>query len=203
LKTICKLAGREITLVQDGRLSPAVYLIHDKECGGILVNTPKFDPELAAKLRDKGVAYIFLTSHLAVFDLDDWRKYLNAKAIASAAEQTSISGHVDVIIDNKTRLSRTIDFLPMSGRTRGNCALRLRNIPATIFFGAALDMDDAGLPTLSEHSDDYSWENRVIGAIALTDLKYEYAFTDSYIGGQTIGPQISEAIARNLKRVTG
>ncbi len=193
--------GRCVFHVAGGQEHPACYLIQDREAGGILVNTPPFDNSVLEHLQQAGgVDHIFLPSHLGALDLDRWRDRLQARSLAWEAELRHIDGTIDIGIGRKTRLTRTIDFLPMSGRTEGSCALRLRNLPGAIFFGPILSPGASGWPGLHAREDDYSYENRLIGVLGLQDLKYAYAFTDVFIPGQTrYGPGADQAIQRELQ----
>jgi hypothetical protein len=52
---------------------------------------------------------------------------------------------------------------------------------------------------LVAHADDDAYENRVIGAIALQDLRFEFAFCDTYVHGRSrFGPGAAEAVRANL-----
>ncbi|MBU2823215.1 hypothetical protein HF283_03670, partial [Acidithiobacillus ferrooxidans] len=79
------------------------------------------------------------------------------RLVAQPAESKALGVSVDVPLDSKLRLTRTIDFLPMSGRTTGSCAMRLRNKPGAIFFGPILESETASQwPSLIPHADDAS-----------------------------------------------
>jgi hypothetical protein len=100
------------------------------------------------------------------------------------------------------KLSRTIDFLPMSGVTAGSCALRIKTNGGVLFFGPTLEPGADGWPALVAHADDDSPENRLIGALGLQDVAFEYAFTDVFEEGRSrYGPGAGEAVKRNLRRV--
>ncbi|QKT04981.1 hypothetical protein HUS23_05275 [Ectothiorhodospiraceae bacterium 2226] len=188
--------GREIYLVAGGVDEPACYLVQDKEAGGILINTPAFDEALLAAIQAAGGArFVFLPSRLGVRDLDRWRAALEAEAMAYEPEVEAIAGSIDITLDNKSKLTRTIDFLPMSGRTRGSCALRLKNLPGVVFFGPILEPGPDGWPTLVQHADDHSFESRMFGALGLQDVTFDYAFTDDFVPGATrFGPGAAAAV---------
>lgn len=196
LNPLLSIPGREIFLVAGGVDAPACYLVQDREAGGILINSPTYDPDLRAALQAAGgVNYVFLTSRLGVRDLDRWRGALQAESLAYEPEVEAVAGRIDIVLDNKSKLTRTIDFLPMSGRTRGSCALRLKNLPGVVFFGPILEPGAEGWPTLIERADDHSFESRLFGALGLQDVAFEYAFTDAYVPGITrSGPGAGTAI---------
>ena len=147
--------------------------------------------EAAAPLR-----YLFLPSALGAARAGLWRT-AGVAVIASAEEASLIDAPVDQPVDRKVRLSRDIDFLPMSGRTRASCALRVRASPPIVFFGPILEHCD--WPALVAHPDDYSLENRLIGALGLRGLRFEFAFCDNYVHGKSrFGPGAGEAVRRNL-----
>ncbi len=205
MQELLQVPGRTIYLVPTPAGMPAVYYIVDREVGGILVNTPDFDAGLAAELDDLGgVTYIFLPSRLGAHDLDAWREACGAEALAYEAECPAIHGTVDIALNNKTKLTRTIDFLPMSGRTEGSCALRLKNKPGVVFFGPILTPGERGWPTLIANTDDFSFESRLFGVLGLQDVKYEYAFTDHFDPEHTrFGPGAGAAIQQELDSALG
>lgn len=182
---------------------PAVYYLADDEAGGILINSPAFDPALAAALADIApLRFLFYPSRLGARDVDRWRAVGGVESLAFGAEQEGITGTIDIALDSKSKLTRTIDFLPMSGRTRGSGALRVRNLPGVVFFGPTLSPGDSGWPTLSPQPDDYSYENRLFGSLGLQDLRYDYAFTDRFVPGHTqFGPGADQAIQAELRRL--
>jgi hypothetical protein len=182
---------------------PACYFVADREAGGVLVNAPPFaDALLAALAGAAPLKYIFLPSRRGACDLDRWRAAAGAETIAFEAEAAQLAGTVDLAVGRGRKLTRTIDFLPMSGVTEGSCALRIRNDGGAIFFGPILEPGTDGWPTLAPHRDDYSAENRLIGALGLQDQRFEYAFTDVFEPGRTrFGPGAGAAVRENLRRL--
>lgn len=186
-----------------GRTEPAAFLLADRDGGGILVNTPPFDTALldaigaVAKLN-----FIFFPSHLGARDVEAWRTASGARTLAHAGEALSIPGPLDIRLEREHRFSRTIDFLPMSGRTPGSCALRCRNLPGIVFFGPILEHGADGWPALAPHSEDHSYENRLIGALGLRDLKFDYAFCDNFDPQSSrFGPGAASAISERLELI--
>lgn len=182
---------------------PAAFLLADKEGGGILVNSPPFSASLLEEIRSLApLNYIFYPSHHGAEDVDRWRQESGAKTMAYGHESRRIAGVVDLVLDRENRFSRTIDFLPMSGRTESTCALRCKNKPGILFFGPILECGESGWPTLVPHPDDYSYENRLFGALGLKDIKFEYAFTDDFSPASSrFGPGADVAIQAELERV--
>ncbi len=176
---------------------PACFYLADTHAGGVLVNVPPYTRDLHERLDAAApLRFVFLPSAFGSTGLEAWRA-AGARAIASLEEVAAISATVDQPVDRKVRLVREIDFLPMSGRTRGSCALRVKASPAIVFFGPILDHGD--WPGLVAHADDYSFENRLIGALGLRDLRFEFAFCDNYVHGRSrFGPGAAEAVRRNL-----
>lgn len=182
---------------------PAVFFLADKEGGGILINTPAYTPELLAQINAvMPLKFLFYPSHFGAADVDAWRAASGAQAMAYGYETRRINGTIDLVLDRENRFSRTIDFLPMSGRTESSCALRCKNKPGMVFFGPILSQGASGWPTLTEQPDDYSFENRLFGTLGLQDVKFEYAFTDDF-DPQTsrFGPGADAAIQRELAHV--
>ncbi|MGC9129083.1 MAG: hypothetical protein ACP5D5_09560 [Acidithiobacillus sp.] len=197
---LCSFFDRKIFYIEGGTDTPAVFYIADRDAGGILVNAPRHDPELQAQLEQLGpLNVLFLPSRFGAQDLDAWRS-AGARLVAQPAEARSLGIDLDVPLDSKLRLTRTIDFLPMAGRTAGSCALRLRNKPGVVFFGPILENDEADAwPTLIPHADDQSWENRLFGSLGLQDIAFEYAFTDRFQPQRSpYGPGADRAIAARL-----
>jgi len=201
LHKLVALRDRDIYYVAGSR--PAAYYVADREAGGVLVNAPPFDEALLAALRAVAPpAYIFLPSHRGARDLARWRAAAGAETIAFEAEVPHIAGTVDLAVGRDRKLTRTIDFLPMSGVTEGSCALRIKTNGGVLFFGPILEPGDDGWPALIAHADDYSAENRLIGALGLRDQRFEYAFTDVFEPGRTrFGPGAAAAVGERLRRV--
>lgn len=195
---LLRLPGREIYWLEG--TAPAVYFLLDREAGGVLINAPSHTATLAQALRKlHAIDYVFLPSHFGARDLDAWRAE-GAEILAYGPECAAIAAPVDIALDNKRKLTRTINFLPLAGRTAGTCALWLKNLPGTIFFGPALQPGSEGWPSLNPLPDDYSYESRLFGALGLKDLRYDYAFTDEFVPGTTkFGPGADRAIAHQLE----
>ena len=200
LHKLVALRDRDIHYVVGSR--PAAYYIADREAGGVLVNAPPFDGALLAALRALApLAYLYLPSRRGARDLAPWRD-AGAETIVAEAEAPHIAGTVDLAIGRDRKLTRTIDFLPMSGVTEGSCALRIKNNGGAIFFGPILEPGEDGWPALIAHTDDYSAENRLIGALGLQDQRFEYAFTDVFEPGRTrFGPGAGDAVRERLGRL--
>ena len=182
---------------------PAVFFLADKEGGGILINTPEYAPELLSSLNALlPLKFIFYPSYFGAKDVDRWRAASGAQTMAYGHEARQIEGTVDLVLDRENRFSRTIDFLPMSGRTESSCALRCKNKPGLIFFGPILSAAESGWPTLAPQPDDYSFENRLFGVLGLQDVKFEYAFTDDFDPRTSrFGPGADMAIQRELAQI--
>jgi len=181
---------------------PAVFFLADKEGGGILVNSPAFSAETLAQINAiMPLRFIFYPSHLGAQDVETWRSASAAQTMAYGHEARRITGKMDIVLERENRFSRTIDFLPMSGRTESSCALRCKNKPGLIFFGPILSCGAAGWPTIIAQPDDYSFENRLFGALGLQDLKFDYAFTDDFDPlTSRFGPGADTAIRNEIER---
>jgi len=180
---------------------PAVFYFVDDRAGGILINTPRFSVEtLSALMRIAPPKFIFLPSRFGARDVAEWRAASGAKVLAGAEDVSAIQGPVDEPIDGGVRFYGRLDFLALSGRTRGTVALRSREEPGIIFFGPALEHGD--WPRLQPHDDDDSWENRLIGALGLREIEFEYAFCDNYVHTTSrYGPGADEAVRAELAAV--
>lgn len=177
--------------------TPAVFYITDRKAGGILVNAPCFDLTLFHELSDLvAPRFLFLPSHYGIHDLAAWR----ATGIETLAFGEEIdAAEVDIRISSEQKLTRTIDFLPMAGRTRGTCGLRLKSLPGVLFLGPALTPGEDGWPQLVPEPNDYSYESRLMGVFGLRDLSFEYVFTDVFVLGQTqFGPRADKCIRAHL-----
>lgn len=202
MRELLRFFDRQVYWVEGGLDQPAVYYIFDQEAGGILVNAPRHSTACLQGLREIGEpTYLFLPSRLGARDLAAWQS-AGLKLVAYGHEGRGLGVEIDVELDSKTRFTRTIDFLPMSGRTMSSCALRLKNKPGTIFFGPILEPGGNGWPTLLPHPDDYSGESRLFGVLGLQDLQYEYAFTDRFVPDETkFGPGADKAIQEEIQHV--
>ena len=179
---------------------PAVFFLADKEGGGILINSPRYTPELLLILNAvMPLKFIFYPSHFGAVDVMLWRRASGAQTMAYGHAARQIDGIIDLVLERENRFSRTIDFLPMSGRTESSCALRCKNKPGLIFFGPILTQGASGWPTLIAQPDDYSFENRLFGVLGLQDIKFEYAFIDDFDPRTSqFGPGADVAIQREL-----
>lgn len=182
---------------------PTAFYLADREGGGILVNAPEYAPQLLAEIRALApLKFLFLPSRFGADNARTWRDAASCRTLAHAREAPALEVPVDVVLDREHKFSRTIDFLPMAGRTPGACALRCRNLPGIVFFGPILDHGADGWPCLVPHPDDHSWENRLIGALGLRDLRFDFAFCDNFDPATArYGPQASAQIALALERV--
>lgn len=201
MQKLCETFDRAVYYLPGTR--PAVFFLADREGGGILINSPAYSGEtLAAVNAIMPLKFIFYPSHFGAQDVDLWRAGAGAQAMAYGHEAKRIAGKVDIVLDRENRFSRTIDFLPMSGRTESSCALRCKNKPGFVFFGPILSCGESGWPGIVAQPDDYSFENRLLGALGLQDVKFEYAFTDDF-DPQTsrYGPAADVAIRKEIERV--
>lgn len=199
LRRIVALRDRGIHHLAGTR--PAVWYIADRQAGGVLVNAPPWSEALHDALCALAKpAYLFLPSRRGAQDLERWRT-AGLEVLASEAEAAALGGGVDLPLYAGRKLTREIDFLPMSGVTAGSCALRVKTNGGAIFFGPVLEPGADGWPTLVPHADDHAPENRVIGALGVQDLRFEYAFTDTFTEGATqVGPGAGEAVKERLRR---
>ena len=199
---ILTLPQRLIYFLDSGNAQQAAsFLICDKELGAVMVNTPDFSTKLLSQIECHQINYIFLPSHLGARDLDLWQKETNAEIIAHQAECPYIPQKVDHAINEKTRLSRTIDFLPLPGRTPGSCALYLKNLPGVLFPGPVLQSTPGNWPTITQHEDDFNFESRLFSALLLKDTKFQYVFTDDFQPGHLHGPNADQHIRRNIDQL--
>jgi hypothetical protein len=193
------VAGREVWYLAG--TAPASFLLVDARAEGILVNTPPFQADLAeAVLHATRVRFIFYPSRHGAADVAQWRSACKARTIGAVDEVAAIPGPIDEAINGGVRIHGRLDFLALPGRTRGTCALRSKIEPAIVFFGPALEHAD--WPSLVAHDDDASYENRLIGALGLRDVAFEFGFCDNYSHGRSrFGPGAGRAVAASLAAV--
>ncbi|MHB1566892.1 MAG: hypothetical protein ACYCXG_09290 [Acidiferrobacter sp.] len=197
MQKLLALDDRTVFLVSGP--SPAVYYITDPKVGGILVNAPLFSEACAAELAAVApLSYVFLPSHWGARDLPQWRQY-GACILAGVGEVGAIDSPIDIVVDSQKKLTRTIDFLPIAGRTPGTCGLRFKNLPGMLFLGPALTPGADGWPSLVAQTDDYSYESRLMGVFGLRDLVFSYLFTDVFVPGETgFGPHADQQLRHHL-----
>lgn len=201
LKKILEFFDRSVYYLEGSR--PAVFFLADKEGGGVMINSPRYSESLLNEINEiMPLKFIFYPGYMGAEEVEKWRAESAAQTISYGHEARKIMGKIDLVLDRENRFSRTIDFLPMSGRTESACALRCKNKPGIIFFGPILECGETGWPTLVQHVDDYSYENRLFGTLGLKDVKFEYAFTDDFNPETSlIGPDASKFIQLELDRV--
>jgi len=204
LTPVLDIPQRKIFYIADS-LTPASFLIIDDKAGGILINCPTYSEALLKEIESQGkIDYIFLPSRFGTESLQQWKAATNAESIAHEIEADNIHHPIDIRVNHKTKLTRTMDFVPMAGRTGGTCALFLKNLPGVIFLGPALSIEkkvmaEKNWPSLIENTDDASFETRMFGVLGLKDLKYDYVFTDDF-NMQTCqyGPNASIEVGKNI-----
>ncbi len=201
MQLLLELFDRSVYYLPGSR--PAVFYLADREGGGILINTPRFDAALLAELNAiLPLRFIFYPSRFGAVDAAAWREASGAQTMAYGHEARHIGVEADIVLSRENRFSRTVDFLPMSGRTIGSCALRCKNKPGIVFFGPILSRGESGWPALVPQVDDHSFETRLIGALGLQDLGFEYAFTDDFDPlASRSGPGADVAIQLELAQV--
>lgn len=179
---------------------PAVFLILDKEVGGILVNTPSYNESTKTLLDSFKINYIFLPSHFGAIDTMQWKNLTGAKLLAHENATHLINDNIDFPVNEKTKLTRTIDFLPIAGRSPGSCGLFLKNLPGIIFFGPTLQRLANGWPGIVQSADDFDFEARLFSSLNLKDLKFQYAFTDDFDTNKSLtGPEADIHIRKNIE----
>lgn len=201
MQLLLELFNRSVYVLPNSQ--PAVFYLADQEGGGVLINTPKFDTELLAELNAiLPMKFIFYPSYLGAKDASFWREASAAQIITYGHESRRIEAEIDIVLSKENRFSRTIDFLPMSGRTASSCALRCKNKPGIVFFGPILSRGESGWPTLIPQPDDHSYESRVIGALGLQDIQFDYAFTDDFDAQLSqCGPGADQQIQNELNKI--
>ncbi|MDX1812912.1 MAG: hypothetical protein R3240_13230 [Gammaproteobacteria bacterium] len=196
---ILKTDDRSIFHLTNTEGLAASFLILDSKIGGILVNTPKFCAASYQDLQQYPINYIFISSHLGATDLAEWKKNTNAETIAHENEQALIADKIDISIHTQTKLSRTIDILPLPGRTAGTSVLHLKNLPGVLFAGPALQCKENQWPALEISEQDYDAELKLLSSLNLKNLKYSYIFTDDFKPGKSLfGPDADSHIKQSI-----
>ncbi len=79
---------------------PAVFYLADKEGGGILINSPRYSPELLARLDAlTPLRFIFYPSHFGAQDVDAWRLASGAETMTYGHEARRIEGSIDRVLE--------------------------------------------------------------------------------------------------------
>jgi hypothetical protein len=180
--------GRRVLRLAGG--PPAIFCYIDPLAGGVLVGTPRFEPDLLAALPP--VRFIVYPSARSATDVGAWREATGARVVAGVGEP--LDGPVDERADGTIRITGRLDFLACAGATPGTIALRSKGPPALVFFGPALAQAQ-GWPQLVPDAADWSWEHRLIGALGIAALPFDYAFCDDHGTASRIGPSASSHVA--------
>jgi len=166
---------------------PACFLIDDRDAGLILVNAPA--PRWHdALVRRGGVRYLFLPSARGAAHARFWQA-CGATLLAHPREPLP-DDLVVRRVDDRQRLTRTIDFLPLPGATPGTCALHLRNKPGVVFAGPALAGPDALPP---------AGEDALFSALYLGGLPVHWLFWDD--ASAPLGPEGAAHLRQRLERL--
>ena len=187
--------GRRVLRLPGG--APAAFCLVEPLAGAVLVGTPRFDAALLHALPP--VRFIVYPSARSASDVAAWRDATGARVVAGIGEP--IDGPVDERADGTIRITGRLDFLSCSGATRGTIALRSKGPPALVFFGPALSQAH-GWPRLTPDARDWSWENRVIGALGIAALEFDYAFCDDHGAASRIGPRAAPQVAAAIETLS-
>jgi glyoxylase-like metal-dependent hydrolase (beta-lactamase superfamily II)/ferredoxin len=107
------------------------YLVQ-RSSGNVMVDSPRFSPELAERLRALGgVRYLFLTHRDDIADHARWRQEFECDRLLHLAEVEDETRDVEIILEGATPvhvISESGEFLaiPVPGHTRGHTALLYR-----------------------------------------------------------------------------
>ena len=162
--------------------APACFLIDDRDAGRVLVNAP--EPHWADALGE--VRYLFLPSARGARHARFWQgRGVTLLAHAREPLPDDLSAHR---VDNRQRLTRTIDFLPLPGVTSGACALHLRNKPGVVFAGPALSGTEPLPPP---------GEDALFSALHLAGLSFQWLFWDDAL--TPFGPDAAARLRQRLE----
>ena len=205
ISSVLKLPGREIFLInrQLGDNSAASFFISDADAGGILVNAPAFSLALIKQLEALAdINFLFLPSVFGAKDLEQWHENVSPEILCHENEERYIDFSPLTVVNNKTKLTRTIEFVTLPGRTQGTCALYLKNKPGVLFLGPAMSCNETFWPVIESNEDDFDYENRLLSALNIKNLKYAYAFCDDFnLGFSSFGPNACEEIKKYIESI--
>jgi glyoxylase-like metal-dependent hydrolase (beta-lactamase superfamily II)/ferredoxin len=143
--------------------------------GNWLIDSPKFQPRLVARLEALGgVAHIFLTHRDDVADAARFAAHFRARRYIHRLELSS-QPDAEVVLDGDEPVTLSPDFvaIPTPGHTAGHCVLLYRK--RFLFTGDHLDWDrhEKRLDA-SEAYNWYSWPRQVESMRRLADFKFEW-----------------------------
>jgi glyoxylase-like metal-dependent hydrolase (beta-lactamase superfamily II)/ferredoxin len=132
------------------------YFVEDPE-GNWLVDSPKFLPQLAKRLEERGgVAHIFLTHRDDVADAERYAAHFGSRRVIHRLELSSQPGAERVLDGFETiELAPGFVAVPTPGHTRGHCCLLVHD--RFLFTGDHLDFDRQTKRLAA--SRDYCWHS--------------------------------------------
>lgn len=143
--------------------------------GNWLVDSPKFQPRLVARLAERGgVAHIFLTHSDDVADARLYAERFGARRVIHRDELRA-QPDAEVVLDGDAPVELAPGFLavPTPGHTEGHCVLL--HDGRYLFTGDHLAWDrQAGRLTAFRDYCWYSWERQVASMARLSEYRFEW-----------------------------
>jgi glyoxylase-like metal-dependent hydrolase (beta-lactamase superfamily II)/ferredoxin len=173
--------------------------------GNWLIDSPKFQPRLVARLESLGgVAHIFLTHQDDVADADRYAERFGSRRYIHRLE-LSAQPDAEVVLDGDEPIQLAPDFVavPTPGHTPGHCVLLYRR--RFLFTGdhLAWDRHERRLDASRDYCW-YSWPRQIESMRRLADLEFEWVLPGHgqrvHLAADEIRRQVIQLVERMRSR---
>ncbi|MBI4665354.1 MAG: MBL fold metallo-hydrolase [Nitrospinae bacterium] len=150
------------------------YFVRRPE-GNVLVDSPRFEPELIEKFQSMGgIEYIFLTHKDDVAEHSAFAAHFKAKRILSGWDQRRGLEDVEILIDGQdpVKLADDLLIIPVPGHTKGSMCLLHKGF---LFTGDHLAQNPGhSHPTAFNNHCWYSWSEQIASMKRLAEYDFEW-----------------------------
>jgi glyoxylase-like metal-dependent hydrolase (beta-lactamase superfamily II)/ferredoxin len=151
------------------------YFIRREE-GNVLVDSPRFVPQLVKKFEEfGGIKYLYLTHRDDVADHDKFKKHFHCQEILHKDDYRDDFGAIDILIEDHSDfdLAPDLKIIFTPGHTKGHTVLLYKN--KFLFTGdhLAWDSDRKSLSAFDE-SCWYSWPEQIKSMKKLLDYSFQF-----------------------------
>lgn len=171
--------------------------------GNVLVDSPRFNAQLADRIADLGVVrWMFLTHRDDVADHQKWVSRFNAARVFHKDDAGRLGSEIEVLLEGNDAFDLSGDLLviPTPGHTRGHCVLLYRN--KFLFTGDHIWWSDhyQGLHA-SRSVSWYSWPEQVRSVHRLLDFTFEWVLPGHGRRCHVPAPEMRQLLEECLHRI--